>query len=249
LFQVEYAMEAISACGACLGITCKNGIVMVAENNIKSQLWVPERSEKFCEIDKHVLVAIAGITSDANILVDYAQRVAQVHRLTYNEPQPLEQIVHRLCDLTQSYTQFGGLRPFGVSMIWAGWNKEDGFQLFHSDPSGNFAEWSATAIGKNHKSAHSILKEEYKEGLQVNEGMELALQILTKTSDSPNLDPEQLEMFIMSLDENGVPQHKHLSTEDLKKNIDIFTKKEKAKKAKEELEKRKKLKKAGALDL
>ena len=29
-----------------------------------------------------------------------------------------------------------GLRPFGVSFLWAGWDKHYGFQLYQSDPSG-----------------------------------------------------------------------------------------------------------------
>merc|ERR1711964_190168 len=128
---------------------CKDGIVMVAEKKIKSKLWVPERSEKFYNIDDHMFVAVAGITADAGVLVDYAQRVAQWYKFHYQSPMPVEQCVHRVCDLQQSYTQYGGLRPFGVSMLWGGYDKDQKFQLFHSDPSGNYAEWSATAIGAN----------------------------------------------------------------------------------------------------
>ena len=47
----------------------------------------------------------------------------------------------------QGYTQFGGLRPFGVSFLFAGWDAVHGFQLYQSDPSGNYGGWKATAIG------------------------------------------------------------------------------------------------------
>ena len=33
----------------------------------------------------------------------------------------MEQLVRAVCDNKQGYTQFGGLRPFGVSMLYAGW--------------------------------------------------------------------------------------------------------------------------------
>lgn len=59
----------------------------------------------------------------------------------------------------QSYTQFGGLRPFGVSFLFAGWDKHYGFQLYHTDPSGNYSGWKATAIGVNNQSAQTILKQ------------------------------------------------------------------------------------------
>lgn len=38
----------------------------------------------------------------------------------------------------QGYTQYGGLRPFGVSLLYAGWDAVNGFQLYQSNPSGNF---------------------------------------------------------------------------------------------------------------
>ena len=44
-----------------------------------------------------------------------------------------------------------GLRPFGVSILYAGWDKHHGFQLYHSDPSGNFGGWKAQAIGSNNQ--------------------------------------------------------------------------------------------------
>ena len=59
-------------------------------------------------------------------------------------------------------------RPFGVSLLWAGYDSKEGFQLFHSDPSGNYAEWQATAIGSNSKNAQSILKEDFTENMTQN---------------------------------------------------------------------------------
>lgn len=42
-----------------------------------------------------------------------------------------------------------GKRPFGVSLLYVGWDKHYGFQLYQSDPSGNYGGWKATCIGNN----------------------------------------------------------------------------------------------------
>ena len=42
-----------------------------------------------------------------------------------------------------------GLRPFGVSILYMGWDKHYGYQLYQSDPSGNYSGWKATCIGNN----------------------------------------------------------------------------------------------------
>lgn len=61
---------------------------------------------------------------------------------------PVEQIVRHVCDYKQAYTQYGGLRPFGVAFLFAGYDEHHGFQLYQSDPSGNFSGWKATVIGE-----------------------------------------------------------------------------------------------------
>jgi 20S proteasome subunit alpha 3 len=47
--------------------------------------------------------------------------------------------------------------------MYAGFDKVAGFQLYNSDPSGNYAAWKAHATGKNSVNAISTLKDEYKE--------------------------------------------------------------------------------------
>lgn len=75
--------------------------------------------------------------------------LAQRYQLNYGEPMPCEQLVSYLCDIKQAYTQYGGKRPFGVSILYMGWDKHYGYQLYQSDPSGNYGGWKATCIGNN----------------------------------------------------------------------------------------------------
>lgn len=108
---------------------------------------------------------MAGWTADANILIGHARLVSQRFLFSFNEPQPVEQLIVRICDTKQSYTQFGGLRPFGVSFLIAGWDEHFGFQLYHTDPAGNYTGWRATAIGQNNQSAQALLRQVREGGL------------------------------------------------------------------------------------
>jgi 20S proteasome subunit alpha 3 len=102
LYQVEYALEAISHAGTSLGILAKDGVVLAAEKKVVSKLLEPSRSsEKIYLLDENMAASVAGITADANILVNYARMVAQRYMLTYQQPIPAEQLVQRLCDLKQ----------------------------------------------------------------------------------------------------------------------------------------------------
>ena len=74
LHQVEYAMKAIDQAGVCVGILTKEGIVFGAEKKAVSKLLAPPKgSEKMYKIDNHIAVAVAGLASDANILIQHAR--------------------------------------------------------------------------------------------------------------------------------------------------------------------------------
>ena len=194
LYQVEYAMEAISQAGSAIGILAKDGVVLAAEKRVLSKLLdIRKASEKMYKIDDHVTVAVAGITSDANILINSARFEAQNYFRDYQEPIPVEQLVVRMCDMKQGYTQYGGLRPFGVSFLFAGWDAYHGFQLYQSDPSGNFGGWKAIAIGANYLNGNGILKTDYDLASppSLDDAYQLALKVLSKTMDTTTPTPDK----------------------------------------------------------
>jgi 20S proteasome subunit alpha 3 len=158
------------------------------------------RREKMYKIDDHIACAVAGITSDANILINTTRLQSQRYLLQYQEPIPVDQLVRGICDTKQGYTQFGGMRPFGVSLLYAGWDKHRGFQLYQSDPSGNYGGWKATSIGANHSSASSVLQTDYNEDASLEDAVQLVIKVLSKTMDSTTLSPEKVELATLSKD-------------------------------------------------
>jgi 20S proteasome subunit alpha 3 len=228
LYQVEYAIECINNAPAALGLLAKDGVVLAAEKKVNSKLLDSENNgrhsdtsfEKMFKIDDHIAVAAAGWTSDANILINYARVSAQRHTYTFNEPVPVEQLIQNICDLKQGYTQFGGQRPFGVSYLYGGWDVYLGFQLYHSDPSGNYAAWKANAIGGNSAAAVNMLKQEWKEELDVEESILLAIKVLSKTMDSATLATDRLEFATLTLDADRKPKFHILKAAELKKYLD-----------------------------
>ncbi|XP_011869958.1 PREDICTED: uncharacterized protein LOC105563190 [Vollenhovia emeryi] len=211
LYQVEYAMEAISHAGTCLGILANDGILLAAEKrNTNKLLDEVFFSEKIYKLNNDIVCSVAGITSDANVLTNELRLIAQRYLLQYGEAIPCEQLVSWLCDVKQAYTQYGGKRPFGVSILYMGWDKYYGYQLYQSDPSGNYGGWKATCIGNNSAAAVSSLKQEYKEGeTTLKDAMALAIKVLTKTLDMNKLSAEKVEMAILTR-ENGKTKTKIL---------------------------------------
>jgi 20S proteasome subunit alpha 3 len=206
---VEYALEAISHAGTALGILAKDGIVLAAERKVTSKLLEQDTSaEKLYILNDSMVCAVAGMTADANILINYARQAGQKHLYTYNEEMPCEQLVRALCNLKQGYTQHGGLRPFGVSFIFAGWDRERQFQLYQSNPSGNYGGWKATSMGANNASAQSLLKQDYNEDCTLKEACGLAVKILSKTMDDTKLNSERIEFATIGTAPDGSIYHR-----------------------------------------
>lgn len=204
LYQVEYAMEAIGHAGTCLGIQASDGVVLAAEKrSVHKLLDDVFASEKIYTLDDNIACSVAGITSDANVLVTDLQRHAQRYKLNYQKNIPVEQLVIHLCDIKQAYTQFGGQRPFGISVLYMGWDEHYGFQLYMSDPSGNYGGWKGTCIGNNSQAAISMLKQEYDEdGMSLNDALKLAVKVLSKTLDTNKLTSERVEMATLTRSDN-----------------------------------------------
>jgi len=246
LHQVEYAIEAINNAGTCVGILAKDGVVMVSEKKVTSGLLAPSKSsEKTYKLCQHAACNVAGLTADANILIDQARLRAGRYAYQYCDPIPVEQLVEHVCNYKQAYTQYGGLRPFGVAFLFAGYDSHYGFQLYQSDPSGNYSGWKATVIGANNQAGKSLLKNEYgakkedegedekmkgeeeeeKEEAEVSmpdvkEALRLAVKVLNKTMDATASSPDKMELFCMTLDEEGECSHKILSGAEAQKVID-----------------------------
>ena len=187
LFQVEYAMELVNRGATILGIQCSEGVVLGAEENVEV-LEEAEYSWKIFKVDEHVGAAIVGLSSDARILIDQARIYAQSNRLTYDEAIDVEVVTKRICDIQQMYTQHAGVRPFGVSIIFGGVDKT-GNRVFGTHPSGTYRGYKATALGAGRETVLSILKEEYREEISLEENMKLAVKCLVKALEARQLPP------------------------------------------------------------
>jgi proteasome alpha subunit len=183
LFQVEYAREAVRRGATTAGVIFKNGVVLVADRRIPNpKLAEPTSLEKVHQIDEHVACATAGLVADARVLVDYARLAAQINRVTYAEPMPVELLVRRICDYKQQYTQFGGVRPFGTALLVGGYD-DVGLHLFETEPSGSLTSFLATATGGNKGPAMELFEHKYREGMDTDEAILLALEGLRQSLD------------------------------------------------------------------
>ncbi len=198
LYQVEYAGKIVEQGTLGVGIVYNNGVLFSADKKVATKLIIPESIEKLFKIDEHIGAISAGLVGDARRLVQIARKDAQENRMYYEEKIPVETLVKNLCAVKQLFTQYAGMRPFGISFLIGGVD-DTGSRLFETEPSGALAEYRAISIGMGRKEANKRLEKKYKDNMTLEEAVVLAADALkTGLEGKEKLDLNKLDFAFIS---------------------------------------------------
>ncbi len=196
LIQVEYAKEAASSGTPVIGVIYKDGVILMAiKKNPYGKLLILESVQKIYKIESNIGCGITGYLSDGRVLVNVAREMALNHKAIYGEKISIEKLVKDLGDYMQVFTQYGGLRPFGVAMLLASY--EDKPYLYLLEPSGMYFSFRAIAIGKNADKANKVLEEGFKEGMNLREAIKLAIKALKEAIKGEEIKKNEIELVVI----------------------------------------------------
>ncbi|KAK2780201.1 proteasome component, partial [Colletotrichum kahawae] len=220
--RYSFSLTTFSPSGKLVQIAT-NGIVLATEKKSSSPLADPSSLSKISLVTPNIGMVYSGMGPDYRILVDKARKVSHTgYKRIYNEYPPTRILVQDVARVMQEATQSGGVRPYGVSLLIAGWDEgilpEDeteaqegeekkatgktggtlkgGPMLYQVDPSGSYFPWKATAIGKSATSAKTFLEKRYTEGLELEDAVHIALLTLKETIEG-EMNGETIEIGIV----------------------------------------------------
>ncbi|CAH2067875.1 unnamed protein product [Thlaspi arvense] len=188
LVQIEHALTAVGSGQTSLGIKASNGVVIATEKKLPSILVDEASVQKIQHLTPNIGVVYSGMGPDFRVLVRKSRKQAEQYLRLYKEPIPVTQLVRETATVMQEFTQSGGVRPFGVSLLVAGYD-DKGPQLYQVDPSGSYFSWKASAMGKNVSNAKTFLEKRYTEDMELDDAIHTAILtlkegILTKPNTS-----------------------------------------------------------------
>jgi len=181
IYQVEYAIETVKRGTLAIGVCSKEGVIMAVEEKPRT-LQTANVTQKIFQVDYHIGVAAAGYIPDARVQVDNARFFSQGNRMTYDESVEVATVAKHLADQAHQFTQYGGVRPNGVSMIIAGIDQK-GESIYVTDPSGTYVQFAAVAIGAGSDEVNSFLEKHYKENMSLEDAASLAIAAINLKSD------------------------------------------------------------------
>ncbi|MES0325080.1 MAG: archaeal proteasome endopeptidase complex subunit alpha [Candidatus Bathyarchaeia archaeon] len=214
IYQVEYALELVKRGSPIVGVKSEEGVVLAVLEPQLSKLAAPTNSKKIFRIDDHVGVAIAGLSPDARVLIKQARLYCQSNKMTYDEPADVEDLASGVGDLLQRYTQNAGVRPFGVSLLFGGVD-DHRVSLLATDPSGSYRGYRATAVGRNSEKAVSVLQQEYRKEITLDEAIALSVQALKEASEN-DLSADGMNIAVVTKESK---KFRTLSVEEIQKYL------------------------------
>ena len=182
IYQVEYAIETVKRGTLAIGISSKEGVIMAVEEKPRT-LQTSNITQKIFQVDYHIGVAAAGYIPDARVQVDGARFFSQGNRMTYDESVEVATVAKHLADQAHQFTQYGGVRPNGVSMIIAGIDQK-GESIYVTDPSGTYIQFAAVAIGAGSDEVNEFLEKNYKEDIGLDDAAALAIAAINIKSEA-----------------------------------------------------------------
>ena len=142
---------------------------------------------------------MSGLQADARSMIEHARVECQSHAFHYNEPLSVESTTQAICDLALRFGEGAEgedstmSRPFGVALLVAGFDKDQGPQLYHAEPSGTFYRYDAKAIGSGSEGAQAELQNEFHKSLTFEEAEILVLKTLRQVMEE-KLDAKNVQL-------------------------------------------------------
>lgn len=209
-FQVEYAVKAVENGATSVGIKFRDGVVFAVEKLVTSKLLVPGKNKKIQTVDRHIGCVYSGLMPDGRHLVNRGREEAASFKKLYSQPIPVPAFADRVGQYVQAHTLYNSVRPFGVTAIFGGVDK-DGAHLYMLEPSGTYWGYTGAATGKGRQSAKAELEKlaTSKPDLSPREAVKEAARIIYLAhEDNKDKDFELEVSWVSASETNGL--HKYI---------------------------------------
>ena len=170
VYQIDYAIKATENGGSIIGLKCRDGILLAGEKNVISRMMVEGSNKYIHGITKEIGAVITGVIPDGRAVISRARQEASQYNEFYGQPIKASVLADRVAQYMYLFTLYGGLRPFGSTVIIGGKHLNE-YKLFMLDPSGALFEYYSCTAGKGSQVCRTEIDKLKLEELSVRESV------------------------------------------------------------------------------
>lgn len=162
---------------------------------MESKFLLETSNRRILNADLHVGLAMAGLVADGRKLAKETRSACSRYRQNYGEQIPPGVLSGQIGGLVHAYTCYGAYRPFGVSMLIAGYDdvKEE-YELHNVSPSGVSLKYFGCAIGSGRQSAKTDIERAGFAKMTCKDALKHIAKILYTAHEKDEDKPFVLEM-------------------------------------------------------
>jgi len=156
-----------------VGVVCKDGVVLAADRRASlGNMILSEGVTKVFQIDDHLALVGAGSVGDILSLVRLLRAETKLYRARVGR----EMSVKALATLTANILHGSRYFPYFGWFLIAGYDENP--RLYSIDMAGGVTEDKFTSAGSGMEFAFSILEDNYRDDLSLEDGIRLALKAI-----------------------------------------------------------------------
>jgi len=157
-----------------LGLTCKDGVVIATEHRATmGTLIAHKKTKKLFKISDNMGLTIAGLVGDAQVLARYLTAEAELYSMKKGQEMPIRAAATMMSNILNGRRYY----PYWVQLIVAGID-EDGHHVYSLDAAGGSIPDTYVTTGSGSPYVYGVLEDNFKEGMTVSEGADLAIRSL-----------------------------------------------------------------------
>ena len=164
-----------------LGIVCKDGVVMASDRqSTAGTIVMNKNSEKTKQVNEYLLVSGTGMVSDIQRVAKVLPAELRLKQLKSKSRPTIKQAASLLANISYSGIRQPSMIPQQAGFLIGGFNEDGETELYSVEPAGSslkVEDYDAN-FGSGIPYVLGLLERQYKPGLNVKEGIELAKEAL-----------------------------------------------------------------------
>jgi proteasome beta subunit len=180
-----------------VGIVCDKGVVLATERRATMGNFIASKTaKKIYQIDDLVGMTTAGSVGDAQQIVRIMSVESHLYKMRRKEPMTIKGITTLLSNILSGQRYY----PLMVQLLVGGVDK-NGPSIFSLDAlGGKIEETKAVATGSGSPMAYGVLEDRFKDGMVIEEGVELAIRALHNAMKRDSASGNGIDVVVITAD-------------------------------------------------
>lgn len=180
-----------------VGLVCSDGVILATDKRATMGTLIAHKFvQKSFMIDKHIGATVAGMVSDAQMLIRWIQAEARLYKMRKGEEMSIEGVATLMSNILHSQRYY----PMIVQLIIGGVDKK-GTKLYSIDPMGSMIEDTIIATGSGSPVAYGVLEDNYKDGITLEEGLKIGTRAMKAALKRDAMTGDGIDIVKITRDE------------------------------------------------